>query len=379
VNKNMMKTFLVLEDGSIYLGQTVAQQQESFQEKAGEVVFNTSHSGYEEIATDPSYMNQIVVMTAPMQGNYGIDDHSWESRKIWIHGFVCLQIQNSKTHHEWVHRLVEHNVPILTEVDTRKLVLHLRNQGTPWGALVKASDEKQALEKAQKMIEQTRQGETDWVWLSSRKEVQDIPGDLNSGPRIAILDFGCKENIIRELKSRSSHLRIFSSRATAEQIEQFQPDGLMLTNGPGDPASVQVAPQTIQKFLGRIPVFGICMGHQVLSIALGGKTYKLKFGHRGANHPIQDKILNKIYMSSQNHGYAVDEKTLPDFVKVTHTNLNDQTVAGFFSEKLNCLGIQYHPESHPGPHDAVALFDFFTTKMTKSKKDLSHHDNSRTI
>jgi len=375
---NAMKTFLVLEDGSIFKGESLLSQK-NFPEKAGEVVFNTSHSGYEEIATDPSYMNQIVVMTAPMQGNYGIDDLVWESRQIWINGFVCVQIQNSKNHHAWVDRLVQNNVPIMTEVDTRKLVLQLRNQGTPWGAIVQAADEQQALLKAKKVIDEARQGESDWVWLSSRKEIQDIAGDLKQGPRIAILDFGCKENIIRELKQRSSQLRIFSSRSTAEQIEQFKPDGLMLTNGPGDPAAVQIAPQTIQKFLGKIPIFGICMGHQVLSIALGAKTYKLKFGHRGANHPIDDRLLNKIYMSSQNHGYAVDEKTLPDHVKVTHTNLNDQTVAGFFSEKLNCLGIQYHPESHPGPHDAVALFDFFTTKMIKIKKDSSVHDNSRTI
>ncbi|MFN3697146.1 MAG: glutamine-hydrolyzing carbamoyl-phosphate synthase small subunit [Pseudobdellovibrio sp.] len=375
---NAMKTFLVLEDGSIFRGESLLSQK-NFPEKAGEVVFNTSHSGYEEIATDPSYMNQIVVMTAPMQGNYGIDDLVWESRQIWINGFVCVQIQNSKNYHAWVDRLVQNNVPIMTEVDTRKLVLQLRNQGTPWGAIVQAADEQQALLKAKKVIDEARQGESDWVWLSSRKEIQDIAGDLKQGPRIAILDFGCKENIIRELKQRSSQLRIFSSRSTAEQIEQFKPDGLMLTNGPGDPAAVQIAPQTIQKFLGKIPIFGICMGHQVLSIALGAKTYKLKFGHRGANHPIDDRLLNKIYMSSQNHGYAVDEKTLPDHVKVTHTNLNDQTVAGFFSEKLNCLGIQYHPESHPGPHDAVALFDFFTTKMIKIKKDSSVHDNSRTI
>jgi carbamoyl-phosphate synthase small subunit len=153
----------------------------------------------------------------------------------------------------------------------------------------------------------------------------------------------------------------------------------MLTNGPGDPAAVQVAPATIRKFLGRLPIFGICMGHQVLSIALGAKTYKLKFGHRGANHPIQDALLSTIYMSSQNHGYAVDAKTLPEHVRITHQNLNDQTVAGFYSEKMNCLGIQYHPESHPGPHDAVALFDFFTQKMISQKKDISHYDNSRTI
>lgn len=374
----MIKTFLVLEDGHVFQGQSV-ESQNQFPEKAGEVVFNTSHSGYEEIATDPSYFNQIVVMTAPMQGNYGVDDLSWESSRIWINGLICLQIQNSKNNSDWMRRLIENKVAILTEVDTRTLVLHLRNQGTPWGALVTAQDEKQALKKALNLISESKKIDTDWVWLASRKEAEECVGQNPSGPKVAVLDFGAKENILRELKQRCSHLKIFSSRTAHEVLEMYKPDGIMLTNGPGDPAEVQVAAQTVQKFLGKIPIFGICMGHQVLSIALGAKTYKLKFGHRGANHPIQDSLLNTIYMSSQNHGYAVDAETLPKHIRITHRNLNDQTVAGFYSETMNCLGIQYHPESHPGPHDAVALFDFFTKKMISLKKDKVSHADSRTI
>jgi carbamoyl-phosphate synthase small subunit len=367
----MLKKYLVLDDGQVFSGEAIAAQAD-FPETAGEVVFNTSHSGYEEIATDPSYMNQIIVMTAPMQGNYGIDDDVWESKKIWIKGFICLQMQFSKGNSSWAQRLIDHKVPILTEMDTRKLVLVLRNQGTPWGAIVQAANETAAAEKAKGMIAKAKQVDGDWVWEASRKEAQEITGDNPNGPRVAVLDFGAKENIFRELKSRCSHLKIFPSRADAKTIEAYKPDGLMLTNGPGDPAEVQNAPETIRHFLGKIPVFGICMGHQVLSIALGAKTYKLKFGHRGANHPIQDRILDMIYMSSQNHGYAVDSSTLPDNVMVTHKNLNDQTVAGFFSEKLNCLGIQYHPESHPGPHDAVKLFDFFVYKMIQKKEKTNH-------
>ena len=367
----MLKRFLVLQDGDVFGGEPLAAQTE-FPEKAGEVVFNTTHSGYEEIATDPSYMNQIIVMTAPMQGNYGVDDQVWESKKIWIHGFICLQMQYSKNNSSWADRLIENKIPIMTEVDTRTLVLKLRDQGTPWGALVQAENEAQAREKGLALIDKNKKLEADWVWTASRKESQEVVGDSPTGPRVAVLDFGAKENILRELKLRCSHLKIFPSRADIKTIEAFRPDGVMLTNGPGDPAEVQEAPATIKHFLGKVPVFGICMGHQVLSIALGAKTYKLKFGHRGANHPIQDHILDSIYMSSQNHGYAVDSATLPSHVLVTHKNLNDQTVAGFFSEKFNCLGIQYHPESHPGPHDAVKLFDFFIYKMIQKKEINSH-------
>ncbi|MES2802946.1 MAG: glutamine-hydrolyzing carbamoyl-phosphate synthase small subunit [Bdellovibrionota bacterium] len=367
----MLNRYLVLENGQVFNGEALAAQTE-FPEMAGEVVFNTTHSGYEEIATDPSYMNQIIVMTAPMQGNYGADDQVWESKKIWIKGFICLQMQFSKGNSSWAQRLMDHRVPILTEVDTRKLVIELRQQGTPWGALVLAANETQAKERAKTLITKAKQVDNDWVWEASRKEAQEIIGDNPKGPRVAVLDFGAKENILRELKTRCSHLKVFPSRTDAKTIEAYQPDGLMLTNGPGDPAEVKQAPETIRHFLGTLPVFGICMGHQVLSIALGAKTYKLKFGHRGANHPIQDRILNSIYMSSQNHGYAVDSSTLPEHVLVTHQNLNDQTVAGFFSETQNCLGIQYHPESHPGPHDAVKLFDFFVNKMIQKKEKSSH-------
>ena len=371
----MNRCYLVLEDGDGYEGVQV-EQQKSFPEKAGEVVFNTSHSGYEEIATDPSYFSQIIVMTAPMQGNYGAHRKFWESDKLWIQGFVCVQMQNTPRESSWVQRLVEHQVPVMTEVDTRRLVLKLRSQGTPWGALVAAENLEQAREKALTLIKKQKTFDADWVHLASRQEIKDLPGQNPKGPRVAVLDFGAKENILRELVQRCSQIRVFPSRAKVQAIEDWKPDSLMLTNGPGDPSAVQEAPQTVRHFLGRIPVFGICMGHQVLALALGAKTYRLKFGHRGANHPIRDELLKQIYMSSQNHGYAVDEKTLPLDVVITHRNLNDQTVAGFFSEKLNCLGIQYHPESHPGPHEATRLFDYFVNQMHRSNPNEAelHHD-----
>ena len=361
------KCYLVLEDGTSYEGASLAEQTD-FPEKAGEVVFNTSHSGYEEIATDPSYFSQIVVMTAPMQGNYGAHKEVWESSRLWIQGFVCLQMQNTKRESSWVKRLTENRIPIMTEVDTRKLAIKLRSQGTPWGAIVLAETAEEALAKSKILITKQKNLDSDWVYLCSRQQVEDVQGKKANGPRVAVLDFGSKQNIIRELQARCSQIRIFPSRTEAKVIADWKPDSLMLTNGPGDPAAVKVAPETIRHFLGKIPVFGICMGHQVLSLAMGAKTYKMKFGHRGANHPIKDDLLNQIYMSSQNHGYAVEDSTLPASVRVTHRNLNDKTVAGFFSQELNCLGIQYHPESRPGPHEAERLFDFFVNNMHSTSK-----------
>lgn len=358
----MSSGFLVLESGEVFEGKFHGGK-----DRAGEIVFNTSHAGYEEIATDPSYLGQIVIMTAVMQGNYGVDKSVWESRRLWIEGFICLQIQESERDQSWCQRLNENDIPCVSEMDTRAIALRLREGGTPWGALVKAPTLEEAKKRAAVLIEEKKKMPKDWVYLSSRKEVENRKGEKAQAPKVAVLDFGCKENILRELQARCSEVRIFPSRTTAEEILKYNPDGVMLTNGPGDPGDVEVAPQTVRELIGKKPVFGICMGHQILSLALGARTYKMRFGHRGSNHPIKDELLGKIYISSQNHGYAVKQDTLPKDVKVTHTNLNDKTVAGFFSKERNCLGIQYHPESHPGPHDAVGLFDFFVDKMILNK------------
>ncbi len=353
-----MKGYLVLESGELYTGLWHGGI-----DRAGEVVFNTSHSGYEEIATDPSYFSQIVVMTAPMQGNYGVEDDVWESRRLWIEGFICLEIQDTERDHAWKKRLADNSIPLVTELDTRNLVLRLRQGGTPWGALVHAASESEARQKAQTLIAQKKTLDKDWVYLTSRPQAEIRRGENLVGPRVAVLDFGSKENILRELQSRCSEVKIFNSRSSVQEILEYNPDGIMLTNGPGDPADVKMATGTVRELLGVKPIFGICMGHQILALALGAKTYKLKFGHRGSNHPIRDTLLNQIYMTSQNHGYAVEEASLPGDVKVTHVNLNDGTVAGFYSEKKKCLGIQYHPESCPGPHEAAGLFSYFVERM----------------
>lgn len=358
-----MKSFLVLESGEIFQGHWHGGEN-----RIGEVVFNTSHSGYEEIATDPSYYKQIVVMTAPMQGNYGESDKVWESRKIWIEGFLCVQIQDSQANNGWVKKLVQEKVPVISDIDTRKLVFRLRSGGTPWGALVSAETSAEAQKMAESLLQNKNHLSKDWVWEVSRKVSEVQKGAQAKGPKLAVLDFGSKENILRELRAHVSELHILPSRATREEILSTKADALVLTNGPGDPADVEKSVETVKSLIGQIPLFGICMGHQILALAMGGKTYKMKFGHRGSNHPVRDEILQQIYMTSQNHGYAVKDDSLPDWVQVTHRNLNDQTVAGFFSKEKKILGIQYHPESCPGPHDAQELFNYFIEKVVRNVK-----------
>ncbi len=351
--------FVVLESGETFPGTWLGGEA-----RAGEVVFNTSHSGYEEIATDPSYLSQIMVMSAPMQGNYGVDPEVWESKRIWIEGFVCLQMQESSRDSSWRDLLAKHKVPTLTEVDTRELILCLRSKGTPWGALVPAATAAEAKTIAAGLITKAKAKDKDWVYLASRKETEVRKSEsLLVGPRVAVLDFGVKENILRLLSHHCSEVHVFNSRATPAEILKCKPDFLMLTNGPGDPADVKVAPETVRALVGLLPIFGICMGHQILALALGAKTYKLQFGHRGSNNPIKDSFLGKVYMSAQNHGYAVDEKTLPMGVEITQVNLNDFTVAGIAWPAKKILSVQYHPESCPGPHDASLLFDGFIKRF----------------
>lgn len=351
------KGFLVLESGETFPG--IWQGKDRAEERAGEVVFNTSHSGYEEMATDPSYFSQIIVLTAPQQGNYGETDECWESERIWIDGFVCVEMQNSKRDNSWNEKLLNNKVPILTGVDTRRLVFKLRDHGTPWGALVRAPDAKTALARAKVLIAEKKKIDRDWAHFVSCKEERTLKGKNPAGPKIAALDFGCKTNSLRELVARCSEVKVFPSRTTAARLREYNPDGIFLSNGPGDPADVQQAPETVRELLGWKFMFGICMGHQILGRALGGETYKLKFGHRGSNHPIKDSLLNTIYMTSQNHGYAVKTESLPKTVQVTHINLNDNTVAGIYDPSKKVLSVQFHPESHPGPHEASVLFDYF--------------------
>jgi carbamoyl-phosphate synthase small subunit len=355
------KGFLVLESGETFPG--LWQGEGRVDERAGEVVFNTSHSGYEEMASDPSYFSQIIVLTAPQQGNYGETDACMESDRLWVDGFVCVEMQNSTRDGAWREKLIKNRIPVLTGVDTRQLVFKLRDYGTPWGAMVRGTDPKKAVERARALITEKKKLDLDWAHIVSVKEEKTLKGKNPRGPKIAALDLGCKTNSLRELVARSSEVRIFPSRTLPAKIRAYNPDGIFLSNGPGDPADVKQATETVRELLGWKFMFGICMGHQVLGRALGGQTYKLKFGHRGSNHPIKDSLLKMIYMTSQNHGYAVKMETLPKSVQVTHINLNDNTVAGIYDPSNKILSVQFHPESHPGPHEASVLFDFFIRQL----------------
>jgi carbamoyl-phosphate synthase small subunit len=362
--------FLVLEDGEIFEGKWSGSPDWI---GVGEVVFNTSLTGYQEILTDPSYYQQVVVMTAPEQGNYGVSDKERECPRIWAEGLICLELNKSlggtaelgePSRLELTDEMSIFKKPVLSDVDTRKLTLHLRDRGTVWGAQLQAKNSAEATEKALKLIgERKKNISQDWVYAVSTPEAKVVKGFAKKG-RVAVLDYGLKNNIIKSLQKRFSEVRIFNSRTNAKEILNWEPNGVMLTNGPGDPANVEVAVKSVTELLGRVPIFGICMGHQILAQALGGKTYKLKFGHRGSNHPVKDFATSSIYMTSQNHGYAVD-KDLPSGVEVSQINLYDKTVEGIESESKKAWSVQYHPEASPGPHESGVLFDRFANSVIK--------------
>lgn len=351
--------FLVLENGPVFKGQYLGGE-----ERAGEVVFNTAHSGYEEVATDPSYFSQIVVMTAPQQGNYGVNLARWQADRLWIQGFVCVSMQASKRDSAWLDKLNEHMVPVLDQIDTRSLTLYLREHGAVYGAIVKNDNETEARKQAQKLINDRKTLDKDWPFLISKTQVEFLDGDKPDGPKVAIIDFGCKKNIIQELANRCSKLALFPPRTPADVIRKWKPDGILLSNGPGDPKYVKESTLIVRSLLGEYFMFGICMGCQVLAQALGGRTERLKFGHRGVNHPVKDLEKNLIYITSQNHGYAVIASSLPKDVKSTHINLNDRTLQGFSSSAQRLMAVQFHPENHPGPRDSLALFDQFISQLS---------------
>lgn len=358
--------YLVLETGEVFEG---VWSHLGSSEAVGEVVFNTSHHGFEEIATDPSYYSQILVMTAPMQGNYGSDPAArWESRQLWIRGFCCVEMQRSERESSWLKQLEKSRVPVLSDLDTRKLVIRLREKGTPWGAMVVADSPKQAESLARERIREEKaklasKDGKDWVYQVTRPTAEKIPGSRSGGPRVAVLDLGVKENTLRELSKRCSEVMVFPSRVLARTVQEYEPDGILLSNGPGDPKDVVGTTETVRQLLGWRPIFGICMGNQILALALNGSTKPLKFGHRGGNHPVRDELLGEIYVTSQNHGYVVDAASLDSSTRVTHWNLYDKTVEGIECASKKCFSVQYHPESRPGPHDASKLFDLFVDKI----------------
>lgn len=355
------KAILVLEDGTSYLGRPVGARGRVF----GEVVFNTSMTGYQEILTDPSYRGEIVVMTYPLIGNYGINEEDVESLNPHARGFVvkqmCDEPSNWRAKARLEELLVEYNIVGIEGVDTRALTRRLREHGTMRGVLAVGDvDEEALVAEAQGAPDLSNQDLVDQVTTKAPY----LFAEGNSGPRITVVDFGAKLNILRSLAERDCRVAVVPGRARVEDVMQTEPDGVVLSNGPGDPKSVPFAVDLVKNLVGEVPVFGICLGHQILAHALGADTFRLKYGHRGANHPVKDLRTGRVYITSQNHGFAVEEGSWDDpDVVISHRNVNDQTVEGLMHKHLPAYSVQYHPEASPGPRDSGYLFDDFLDRL----------------
>jgi len=344
-----MKGKLILENGIIFEGNLFGYLEES----VGEVVFNTGMTGYEEILTDPSYFGQIVTMTYPLIGNYGINLEDVESKSPKVKGFIvrekCDYPNNFRCEMDLEGYFKQNKIIGLEGIDTRALTKILRNNGTMKGII--ATKELSSVEIEQKL---KKFNNSDAVMNVTSKECYTIEG---TGQHIAIMDFGIKENILRSFKQRNCKLTVFPANAKSEEILKVNPDLVFLSNGPGDPEDLQEVIIMLKEIIGKKPIVGICMGHQLLALALGGKTGKLKFGHRGCNHPVKDIEENKVYITSQNHGYYVSE--LPKDMEVTHVSVNDGTIEGMKHKTLSIFSVQFHPEACPGPKDIDVIFDKF--------------------
>ncbi|MDC3416456.1 glutamine-hydrolyzing carbamoyl-phosphate synthase small subunit [Aquibacillus salsiterrae] len=361
----MEKRQLVLEDGTVFTGVAFGSGQAS----VGEVVFNTGMTGYQEILSDPSYCGQIVTLTYPLIGNYGINRDDFETITPSIHGLIVKEVcdypSNFRSDESLDSYLKANNIPGISGIDTRKLTKILRKHGTMRGIFTAIG---QSTEEALAMIKKTPMI-TDQVKRVSTVKPYVVPG---RGKRIVLVDFGMKHGILRELTKRNCHVTVVPYNYDAESILRLKPDGVMLTNGPGNPKDVPSAIKMISHVIQEVPVFGICLGHQLLALACGANTEKLKFGHRGSNHPVKDVMLNKTYITSQNHGYAVTVDSLNHTdLELTQIALNDNTVEGIKHKNYPAFSVQYHPESSPGPDDTNHLFDVFLTTIDQ------HHASTK--
>ncbi|MBC9783308.1 glutamine-hydrolyzing carbamoyl-phosphate synthase small subunit [Heliobacterium chlorum] len=354
-----MKGYLVLEDGSVWEGQAFG----AVGERTGEVVFNTGMTGYQELLTDPSYCGQIVVMTYPLIGNYGVNPEDFESRRPFLRGFIVREWAEEPSNwrcEETVDAYLKRTGVIgLSGVDTRALTRRLRNHGTMRGII--GCGEVVDLEALKAQAQQAPH-------ISGQPLVDEVTTDKtftmdNDGLNVVLMDFGAKENIARSLHQRGCRVTVVPARTSAEEVLAMNPDGIMLSNGPGDPLDVPYAAATVQKLLGVKPVFGICLGHQIMARAIGCKTFKLPFGHRGSNHPVKELSTGRVYITSQNHGFVVDGDQIPEGVTVSHINLNDGSVEGLSFQNIPAFSVQYHPEASPGPDDSGYLFDRFVEMM----------------
>ena len=361
---NNKKAILLLEDGRSFIGSSFGYEGET----TGEVCFNTGMSGYQEILTDPSYCKQIVTMTSPHIGNYGINKDDIESDRIQVSGFIIKEESeipsNWRSDQSIGSYLDEHKIVGIRDIDTRAVTRHIRDEGAMNGIIsctdLNIDSLKDKLSQVPSMVG------LDLAKQVSTKSSFDWKDNANSKKyKVAAIDYGIKHNILKLLEQAECSITVFPAKTSAVEILKFNPDGVFLSNGPGDPSAVKYGIEMTQGVLGKKPIFGICLGHQILSLALGAKTFKLKFGHRGINHPVRNMETGQIEITSQNHGFAVDLNSLPSNVISTHINLNDETSAGIRCTDMDAFSVQYHPESSPGPHDSRYLFDQFINMMKK--------------
>lgn len=372
-----MKAILALADGTVFTGKALGAPGEV----TGEVVFNTSMSGYQEILTDPSYAGEIVTMTYPLIGNYGINLEDVESSRPHLAGFVVKEASEYPSN--WRSRmsldayLKENAIVGIQGIDTRALVRHIRDRGAQTGIISTLDlDAGRLVDKARKapsivgrdLVREVTCRES-YHWSEGGWDLAEGYRPQGQTPRFKVVayDFGIKRNILRNLVEAGCDVTVVPADTPAEQVLAMHPDGVFLSNGPGDPEPIVYAQENIRKLLGKTPLFGICLGHQLLSIALGGKTYKLKFGHRGGNQPVRRGDGHEVEITAQNHGFAVDADSITEAAVTTHVNLNDNTVEGLVHRKLPAFSVQYHPEASPGPHDARYLFERFIAMMEQQK------------
>lgn len=382
-----MKALLVLQDGTAFEGTSIGAPGSA----PGEVVFNTSMTGYQEILTDPSYAGQLVALTYPLIGNYGVNSEDAESRRPQVAGFIvkemCPVPSNYRSQSGGDEYLRANNIVGIEGVDVRALVKILREAGVMMGLITTELSREEALETLKNLPPYdsgtyAREVTTDkaYSWSAAHEaklQAEDAaerlaPTEAAGEKRVVVLDYGTKFNILRELRERGMEVVVLPCTATSEQVLEQHPDGVMLSNGPGDPRSLDIEVQTVRDLQSQrpdLPMFGICLGHQILGRALGGQTYKLKFGHRGANHPVKDLTTGKVHITTQNHGYAIEAGSLPAEVEVTHLNLNDNTVEGLRHRDKPLFSVQYHPEASPGPKDNAHLFDRFAEMVKEPKHD----------
>lgn len=353
-----MRGKLILEDGSVFHGKLLNNIKAT-----GEVVFNTGMTGYQESLTDPSYCRQILTLTYPMVGNYGIAEPFMQSRKSFVNGFVIGELceEGSNWHYETslADFLTKQGIPCLYDVDTRAVTRKIRSSGTMKGIIVPEDAAQTELDELFAVPIKK-----DVVMEVSTPETYAMEAETAAAPHVVAMDFGVKRNILKSLHDLGCKLTIVPAHTTAEEVLALNPDGIFLSNGPGDPADVPEIVEEIKKLIGKKPIFGICLGHQLLARALGAKTYKLKFGHRGCNQPVKNLLTGRVQISSQNHGFAVDEDSLQGLpLEVTHVNVNDGTVEGMRHKDLPIFSVQYHPEASPGPDDNMYLFNQFWTML----------------